>query len=509
MIVVVREPARAAAEVDRGVLVAYDLPHAEVRRRLETALSAHRDGVVAEDLTALDASCLREAVLASLFGAESLQGTFVGEVDGGRPQPDKAGLQRRLEELGTIHGLTEAVARAKTPERIYEEALDALQALVNVDRAAVLLWDTDGVIRFKASRGLSAAYQTAVTGHSPWSPSQVDAEPMFVEDVAAEPSLASLLPTFAAEDIRALGFVPIAGQGRLLGKFMLYSARPRRFTFAEVDVARTIGCHIGFALERMRHEADLQAANAQLTIAGDEAMAATRARDAFLARASHELRTPLTSLVGALRLLKQAMAGTSRERPEQLLELANRNLDVMLALVNDLLDASKLSAEPAVPGGARVQLRHVITQSAEIVEPQAREKDVRLEIQVRPDIVARGDADKLEQVFVNLLANAVRHSDPSGLIVVEATAEAQVVTVRVQDHGEGIAAEELERIFEPFVRLSRSRQTSKRGTGLGLAICRQIVTLHEGRIWAESEGPGRGSVFVVSLPAPKPDERAA
>jgi signal transduction histidine kinase len=113
----------------------------------------------------------------------------------------------------------------------------------------------------------------------------------------------------------------------------------------------------------------------------------------------------------------------------------------------------------------------------------------------------RGARVKLEQVLVNLLANAVKFTPPGGQVAVETAAQGADAFIRVRDTGEGIAREHLERIFEPFYRVRGDEKRRPRGTGLGLTICRQIIALHGGGIWAESEGPGKGATFVVRLPA--------
>jgi signal transduction histidine kinase len=143
-----------------------------------------------------------------------------------------------------------------------------------------------------------------------------------------------------------------------------------------------------------------------------------------------------------------------------------------------------------------------------MIGAQLRDKDLRLRVGIPAGLRVETDRVRLEQVLVNLLANAVKFTDAGGEVVVEAERDGEGVVLRVRDTGEGIAPDQLERIFEPFYqagglggRATDRRARRGRGTGLGLAICRQIVQLHGGRIWAESGGPGTGATFVVRLPA--------
>jgi PAS domain S-box-containing protein len=161
-----------------------------------------------------------------------------------------AELARRLAQLQVVYGMTDAVGRAGAVEEIYEEALNGLQQAVRTNRASVLLFDDDGVMRFKAWRGLSDAYRRAVEGHSPWSRDTRDPQPIVVADVGSAPELAGLLPAIRAEGIGAMGFIPLVYDGRLLGKFMIYFEGPHEVAPDELLLAQTIAGQIAFAIAR-------------------------------------------------------------------------------------------------------------------------------------------------------------------------------------------------------------------------------------------------------------------
>ncbi len=329
------------------------------------------------------------------------------------------------------------------------------------------------------------------------------------------PDLSALLDETAGRDgpyvgmLRAIGFrsymvVPLVARDRVIGTvaFGRYES-PRTFGPEDLALAEDLARRAALAVDNARLFREAEQARR-------DAEAAARARDAFLARASHELRTPLTSAVGTVRLLRPAMSGRLAERPEELVAIADRNLTSVLALVNDLLDASKLASGAERLALAPVDLAGAVRESLDLVGAQAREKGVGLEVAVPPGTRSLADPARLERVLVNLLANAVKFTPSGGTVRVEAEEVAGRVVVRVRDTGEGIRPEHLEAIFEPFFQAEgRGRSGSDagrrtpgtRGTGLGLAICRQIVTLLGGRIWAESEGPAKGSTLLVDLPA--------
>src|SRR5688572_2614161 len=160
--------------------------------------------------------------------------------------------------------LMDEVSRATSLDAVYQRALLTLREALEVDRAAVLLLDDDGVMRFVAWAGISEEYRRAVDGHSPWPPDHRDAEPVLIEDVSAAPDLASYGDLFVREGIAALAFIPLQYAGRLLGKFMLYHREPHRFEAGEIGLAAAVAGHIAFAVERLRIEDELDAAREAL-----------------------------------------------------------------------------------------------------------------------------------------------------------------------------------------------------------------------------------------------------
>ncbi len=290
---------------------------------------------------------------------------------------------------------------------------------------------------------------------------------------------------------------PLVVRARVLGTicFVRTAASGRRFGPADVPVAEALAERAAVAID-----------NARLY---DDAQEAIRVREAFLARASHELRTPLTSALATVRLLPKALDGSFGQSPAALVDIARRNLDAMLALVNRLLDASKLAAEAGLPPTEPVDLAALVDRTLDLLRPQARDGGVALSARVPPGLAVRADPLGLEQVLVNLLANAVKFTPEGGRVTVEAEGRPGEIVIRVRDTGEGVPSEHLEQIFEPFFQASRRTAPRARGTGLGLAIARQIVARHGGRVWAESDGPGRGSTFIVRLPHAPTAGRAA
>ncbi len=173
---------------------------------------------------------------------------------------------QRLRQLEYLYRLTDTLNRAQDMPVIYDSALEGLIRSVGVARASILLFDADGVMRFKAWRGLSDEYRSSIEGHSSWSRDAQDPQPVCINDVMLDNSLGELRNTILAEGIRALAFIPLTHQGHLLGKFMLYCNAPHVFTAEELHLAQTIVSQVAFAIERARAQAELRNSRDQLSV---------------------------------------------------------------------------------------------------------------------------------------------------------------------------------------------------------------------------------------------------
>ncbi len=223
-------------------------------------------------------------------------------------------------------------------------------------------------------------------------------------------------------------------------------------------------------------------------------------KDEFISTVSHELRTPLTSLRASLGLLS---SGTLEKRPEkqrQMVEMAIVNCDRLVRLVNDILDFDKVEKGRLPLRRVPVDAVELLRRAADIAQMAASNARLRLRIEAVPALVL-ADEDRMLQVLNELVNNAIKFSPPEAMIRLSAQPASQSeVCFAVEDHGQGIAPEKLEHIFNRFQQGDSSDSRAMGGTGLGLALCRSIVEQHGGRIWAES-ALGRGSRFLFTLPS--------
>lgn len=227
---------------------------------------------------------------------------------------------------------------------------------------------------------------------------------------------------------------------------------------------------------------------------------AERLKDEFVATVSHEMRTPLTSIAASLGLLAGQLAIPLPDAAKRLITIAHTNCQRLVRLINDILDIEKIESGQVVFDRKRIEVRSLVSQAIEASRGLAQSHDVRLrldEASVTVDVAA--DADRLTQVIVNLLSNAIMFSPGAAEVVVAVAHQNGIVRVSIRDHGPGIPVDFKPRIFDRFAQADAPDARRKGGTGLGLSIVREIVSRLQGEV-GFSDAPGGGAIFHVDLP---------
>ncbi|HEX6573648.1 MAG TPA: ATP-binding protein, partial [Gemmatimonadaceae bacterium] len=277
-----------------------------------------------------------------------------------------------------------------------------------------------------------------------------------------------------------------------------------RVIFDSVDGARKPVRFIGTVADVSERIALLQAerkARAEAEQARQRAEEANKAKSDFLAKMSHELRTPLNAIGGHAELIELGVHGSVTREQASALDRIRKNERHLLALINDILDFSKLEA-----GAVRLDIREVnvnelISSLESLVSPLFTAKGVAYEIEKCDDkLLAQGDAERLTQILVNLLSNALKATAAGGSVVVSCARVDQSIAIRVEDTGVGIPAERLEAVFSPFTQLGRALNNPNTGVGLGLAISRELARAMGGDVTVESV-VGEGSTFTLTIPS--------
>jgi PAS domain S-box-containing protein len=250
--------------------------------------------------------------------------------------------------------------------------------------------------------------------------------------------------------------------------------------------------------ERARKEAEISRLEAEA--ARREAEKANRAKSEFLAVMSHELRTPLNAIDGYAELLELGVRGPLTEAQFEDIRRIRRSQKHLLSLINDVLNFVRLDAGTVHYEIAAFDLREAVHDVEDVTMPQLTARHLHFARRgCDGDVRVRADREKVEQILVNLMTNAIKFTEPGGTINLECESDAQRVLVRVRDTGRGIPADKLSVIFEPFVQVARSARAPGEGIGLGLAISRELSRAMGGDLVAESE-VGKGSTFTLTLP---------
>ncbi len=327
-------------------------------------------------------------------------------------------------------------------------------------------------------------------------------EPVVVNDLQHDPiyKFNPLLP-----ETRSEAAIPLRIGSRTIGALDIQSKYINAFTEDEVSVLQTLADQIAIAIDNAR--------SFQLSQeAVKEMREIDRVKSQFLANMSHELRTPLNSIIGFSRVILKGIDGPVTELQQQDLSAIYNSGQHLLTLINDILDLAKIEAGKMELAFDEVNMTDITNSVISTMSGLIKDKPIQLKRIIEPDLpTVRADAIRIRQVMINLLSNAAKFTD-EGDITVHVGARPgpngrMEVQVNVTDSGTGISKEDQAKLFQAFSQVDDSPTRKTGGTGLGLSICQNLVNMHGGRIWVDSE-LGRGSTFSFTLPLYKKQTEA-
>jgi len=459
-----------------------------------------------------------------------------------RAEATRQALYRASIEIQEPLGLQDRLARV----------LQAAQTILELERANVLLADSEERwLQAVASLGTEEPLATIRVPIGPEGGAVAEAyrtRQVIVWDGGGPvPASLRLHPPYdqiAALRSRAFVVVPLVVHGRSVGVLGADRKQSRRpLDAATGEVLQLFAAQAALAIEHgrlyetqrmaaMQLEAtveartrELQASNEQLQEVTRQAQAASRHKSAFLANMSHELRTPLNAILGFSELLAHQTYGPLTQKQARYVDNVHTSGQHLLALINDLLDLSKVEAGKLELQPQTFHLREALEAATHVFRHQAEAKQQALTFEVPADLsTITADPLRVKQILYNLLSNAVKFTPTGGRITVtarrvpssefgvsssqpetrnpkpETASVSEFVEIAVADTGIGIKPDDLPKLFQPFTQLENTLTRQAQGTGLGLALTKHLVELHGGTIWAESAGEGRGSTFTLRLP---------
>jgi len=391
-------------------------------------------------------------------------------------------------------------------------ALDTLVRLIEYDvpemRGSVLLLDDDGsTLRHGAAPSLPVEYTRAIDGSSigPVAGSCGTAawrrEQVIVGDIATDPLWVAYRDFALPFGLRACWSTPILDEGgEVLGTFAMYYGEPRVPSDHDQGMMRTaamLGCNI---LVRAHAEEALRISESRMRAARAEAMHANRVKSDFLAMMSHELRTPLNAIGGYAKLMLDGIPNAPSEGQANYLGRIVRAQQHLLGLIESVLTHAKLDAGRMTYRMENIRVGELLDVVESLSRPQLVEKGISYDCAgCDSKIVLRGDRQKLVQILLNLISNAIKFTPRGGHVELRTSVPAPGrASIHVRDTGIGMTAEQVATVFEPFVQFDNRLTREAKGTGLGMPISRDLARGMGGDLTAESE-PGAGTEFLLTL----------
>jgi signal transduction histidine kinase len=410
-------------------------------------------------------------------------------------------LARSVEQLQALGAVGQAVSSTLDLETVLTTIVSRADLLAGADGGGIYEYDeAKQLFHLRATQGFDPVFVEASRsasiplGEGAVGQVGVTRQPVEIPDIGDPGAYESRLrDAMTGSGLRAVLAVPLVREGRLLGGLVVARKTPGRFAPEVVDLLRTLAAQSAIAIENARLFSELEDKSRELE-------AASRHKSEFLANMSHELRTPLNAIIGFSEVLGERMFGELNDKQAEYIEDILSSGRHLLALINDILDLSKIEAGRMELELSQFDLPAAIGSAVILVRERATRHGLALDVAV-DDRLGQfvGDERKIRQVLLNLLSNAVKFTPEGGRVALRAAPTGGGVEISVSDTGIGIAAEDQEAIFQEFRQVGTDYARKREGTGLGLALARRFVDLHGGRIWVKSR-LGEGSTFTFNIP---------
>ncbi|BBC25933.1 ATP-binding protein [Pseudanabaena sp. ABRG5-3] len=438
-------------------------------------------------------------------------------------------IHQQTEREFILREITQKIRQTLDLPTVFETAVKEIRNFLNADRVGIFQFYPDSQFNdgeFVAESVLpsfTSAIAIKIHDHcfgEKYAEAYHEGRIQAVNDIHSAGLTDCHIQVLSQFQVRANLVVPLLKSDKLWGLLCIHQcANPRVWQEVEINLVKQIANQLAIAVqqaslfellqqelaERQLTENKLTETNQKLEISNDELLRATRMKDEFLANMSHELRTPLNSILGMNEALQEQIFGTLNERQIKALQTVENSATHLLALINDILDVSKIESGQVTLDLTATSIENLCKSSLAFIKQQALTKRIQVINQI-PDYLPELmlDERRIRQVLINLLNNAVKFTPEGGTITldvshVETTTETSYLRFAVIDTGIGISAENIQKLFQPFIQIDSALNRQYVGTGLGLALVKRIVELHGGKVGLTSE-VGVGSCFSVEIP---------
>jgi len=414
---------------------------------------------------------------------------------------DKARLhqetQQRLAEMSTLQTFAHKISTTLDLNEVLDMIVFTLKDVLECRGVSIALLVPDTqTLEIRAAAGIQAKWRREAKlklGEGISGQVAATAQPMYVADTQVMPNF-----IFFDKIVRSLLCVPLTVKDHVIGTLTVDQSVPSAFTQDDERVLTIAAAQAAIAIENAQLYEELKERARKLEHAYRDLQEADRLKDELVQNVSHELRTPLTFVKGYVELLLEGDMGPINERQRESLTIVAEKTNSVTRLVSDIIFLEQIERESLRLSQAQMtDLAQLALQGCEVTAASA---GIQLRLEVEPGlppIIA--DRDRINQVFDNLLANAIKFSPEGGTITIRLRREGDAVLTSVIDTGIGIPKDQLQRVFERFYQVDGSATRRFGGAGVGLAIVKRIVEAHNGRVWVESE-MGQGSTFYFALP---------
>jgi hypothetical protein len=404
-------------------------------------------------------------------------------------------LDGRFHELEMLATVTEEINAGLVLDEVLGRVFDSFRPIIPYNRIGfALLEQNDTIVRARWAKSDAPELRISKGFSAPLKGSSLQTildtgQPRILNDLEAylrEHPQSVSTPLIVQEGMRSSLTCPLIAMGKPIGFMFFSSMGPDTYRNAHVAIFKQIAGQLSVIVEKSKLYQQLLEMN--------------DLKNRFLGIAAHDLRNPLAAIKGFADLISGGRLGPVNEKQRMALAHVDRGSEIMLTLINDLLDVSAIESGKLTLRPERIDLNSYLTSCHETNSLLAQGKNIALRLELAAGLPAVTiDQDRMNQVFGNLIGNAIKYSYPATTTRLCATKAGNEVQIAVIDQGQGIPAADMPKLFKDFGKANVLPTAGEKSTGLGLAICRRIVEAHKGRIWCESE-VGKGSSFMVAIP---------